>query len=94
MHFWLFLTFFPQEDNNELNRLRRNLTPFLKAIMNCLSVELEIGDEITENEMRKPIINKIIQNLPAENSVSISINFSAPTLNTLHAEFDRLLDLK
>ena len=62
--------------------------------MNCLSVELEIGDEITENKIRKPIINEIIQNLPAENSASTSINFSALTLNTLHAEFDRLLDLK
>ena len=42
----------------------------------------------------KSIINKIIQNLPDENTVSITVNFSALTLNTLRAEFDGLLDLK
>ena len=60
--------------------------------MNALSVELELGDEIFG--IKESTINKMIQNLPAENSVSISINFSALTLNTLHAEFDGLLDLK
>ena len=60
--------------------------------MNALSVELELGDMVYEN--KKSIINKITQYLPAENSASTSINFSALTLNTVHAEFDRLLDLK
>ena len=89
---WLFLTFFPQEDINELNRLRRNLTPFLKAVINALSVELELN--YVKDLMRKSIINQIIQNLPAENSASTTINFFSQTVDTLHDEFDGLLNIK
>ena len=89
---WLFLTFFPQEDENELNRLRANLTPFLKAVTKALSVELElfyIGDE-TKND----IIDEIIQKIPPQNSTATTCFFSGRNYNTLHEEFDGLLNLR
>ena len=75
---WLFLTFFPQENINDLNQLRRNLTSFLKAIMKALTVELEVGYYDEENT-----INDIIQNIPAEISVPTTTNFSAETYDTV-----------
>ena len=86
---WLFLTLFPQEDINELNRLRANLTPFLEAASDALSAEIEYSEEI-----EKSIIDKIIQNIPDENSASTTVFLSAQNFNTLHAELDGLLNLR
>ena len=85
---WLTLSFFPQEDINELNRFRGQLTPFLKAVVNALSAELEVG---FEREMKEPILNEVIQNIPPENSTSIAINNFANTMDTLQVEFDGIL---
>ena len=60
--------------------------------MKALAVEQEF--DYLSNEMKESIINEIIQSIPAENSASITINFSALTFDTLHAELDGLLDLK
>ena len=86
---WLFLAFFPQEDENELNRLRKKLTPFLKAVTKALSAELEIG---FMHEMRESIMDEIIQNIPSENAISTTINSSPYTIDTLRLEFAGILD--
>ena len=84
---WLFLAFFPREDSNELSQHRANLTPFLKAVMKALSAELEVG---FDKDMREPISDDIIRNIPSENSTSITIP-SFHTIDTLHLEFDGIL---
>ena len=90
---WLFLTLFPQENINDLNQLRRNMTPFLKAVTAALSVELELGLDV-DKDIKLSIIDDIIKNISAENSTSITINLPAQTYDILHAELDCLLDLK
>ena len=90
---WLFLTFFPQEDDTELNRLRANLTPFLKAVPKALFVELKLGLDLNK-EITKSIIDEIIRNIPAENSTQTTRFFSGQTFDTLHAELDGLMNLK
>ena len=85
---WLFLAFFPQEDSSELNQLRGQLTPFLKAVTKALSAELEIGfDEV----MKESIFEEIIQKIPPENSTSIIVYPSGHTVDTLDLEFDDIL---
>ena len=86
------MTFFPQEDVNELNRLRGSLTPFLQAVMKALSVELELGR--VDKEMRDSIIDEIMQNIPAGNATSTTVTPTAQTFETLHLEFDGLLNLR
>ena len=85
---WLTLAFFPQEDSNNLNQLRGQLTPFLKAVTKALSAELEIG---YSDEMRNSILDEIIRNIPAENSISVAINPSARTIDTLQLELHGIL---
>ena len=75
-----------------MKRLRANMTPFLKAISKALSAELELG--IIDGEMEKSIIDKIIQKIPAENSTSTTRFFSGQTYDTLHAEFNGLMNLR
>ena len=87
---WLFLTFFPQEDINELNHLRANLTPFLKAVSEALSVELEIGTSTD----RESVIDRVIRSIPAESSASTFVYPSTQVFNTLDLEFANLLDLR
>ena len=89
---WMFLTFFPQEDVNKLNRLRTNLTPFLKAVVKALSIEMEV--DMILDEVKNAITDEIIRNIPAENSTSTTGFFSVHTVDTLHLEFDGLLDLR
>ena len=71
------------------------MTPFLEAASDALSVEIEISPS---TEIQNLIIDKIIQNAPAENSASTTV-FSSfkilnKTFNTLHAELDGLLNLR
>ena len=88
---WLFLTFFPQENTNELNRLRENLTPFLIAVTKALAVELEVN---ANRAMRKSIIDQVLQNIPAEASTPTTRFTLGSMSDTLHAEFDGLLNLR
>ena len=75
-----------------MTTLRRNLTPFLKAVMKALSCELEI--EASDFETAGKIIDEIIQNVPAENStLNFCTNLSQAS-GTLQLEFDHLLNLK
>ena len=89
---WLFLTFFPQEDSNELNRLRASLTPFLKAISKALFAELELGR--IDKEIKKSIIDKIIRNIPAENFTQTTRFSSGRIYDTLHDELGGLMNLR
>ena len=87
---WLFLAFFPQEDEHERNQLRAKLTPFLKAVTKALSAELEVGYD--KEKMGEPIMNEIIRNIPSEYSTSIAIDHSTHTVDTLHLELDGILN--
>ena len=87
---WLTLAFFPQEDRNELNQLRGQLTPFLKAVTNALSAELEIGLFLRMIYSKQPILDEVIQNIPPENSHSITIGPSTRTIDTLNLEFNEI----
>ena len=72
--------FFPQEDKNQLNQLKGQLTPFLKAVTKALSAELEVGFD--RHKMNEPILDEIIQNIPSENSTPITISPSTQTIDT------------
>ena len=52
---WYYLTFFPQEDVNQLTQLKSSLTPFLKSIEKALSFELE--NQFIDSRMNETIIN-------------------------------------
>ena len=68
------------------------LTPFMKAVMKALSIELEEGT--LSNEKKQIVYNDILQNLPADYSTS---NFGAhlsSASDTLRDEFDLLIDLQ
>ena len=81
----------PQEDSAQLSLLRNNLTPFLKAITQALSVELEQKDNLVRLVKEKEaIFAKIIQNLPAENSTSSLLVNWAGISSTLKLEFEQL----
>ena len=72
-----------------MTALRRNLTPFLKAVMKALSCELENEDCASET-----IVDEIIQHVPAENStLNFCTNLSQAS-GTLQLEFDQLLNLQ
>ena len=81
----------PQEDSAQLSLLRNNLTPFLKAITEALSIELEQKDNLVRLVKEKEaIFAKIIQNLPAENSTSsLLVNWTGAS-STLKLEFEQL----
>ena len=66
------------------------MTPFLKAVTKALSAELEVGLDFSD-EIKEPILDEVIQNIPPENSTSITINPSAHTIDTLQLEFDGIL---
>ena len=72
-----------------MTALRRNLTPFLKAVMKALSCELE-----NANADRESIVDEIIQKVPAENSTSNFCNNLSQVSGTLQLEFDQLLNLQ
>ena len=93
---WLFLSFFPQEDTVELTRLRDVLSPFLKSVTKALSFELENNelDKDVKVQRVRAIFDDLYQNVPTEESNSISYQNSTPATNTLHKEFGRLLNLK
>ena len=89
---WLFLTFFPLEDEKEVERLRGKLRrkfPFLKAVTKALSYELERG--FVEGDMQNSILDEIIRNIPPENSTSITISYPH-TIDTLCLEFNDILN--
>ena len=89
---WLWLTFFPQEDSEQLLALRNNLTPFLKAVTRVLSIELEKGD--VDVEEKYSLFAEVLQNLPAESSTSNFRLKSGQPLEALESEFDQLLNLQ
>ena len=81
----------PQEDSAQLSLLRNNLTPFLKAITEALSIELEQKDNLVRLvKEKKDIFARILQNLPAENSTSsLLVNWTGAS-STLKLEFEQL----
>ena len=97
---WYYLTFFPQEDVNQLTQLKSSLTPFLKSIEKALSFELEndfvdvTGNWDLMEKMKESIINEILSNIPTQNSTSNSVIPSTQSPDTLKMEFDRLLTLQ
>lgn len=82
------MTFFPQEDCRKLSVLRTFLTPFLKAVMEALEVKL-----IDTNESGA-LLDKIIQNVPAENSTQNFFFHRIQASNDLEFEFDEMLNLQ
>ena len=99
----MYLAFFPQENDDQLTELREGLTPFLKTVSKGLSFELENSfldghyGKIHYEKMKagkKSIFDEILQNVPAENTVTNCGTISTVTLNTLNKEFDKLLDLQ
>ena len=73
--------------------LRRNLTPFLKAVTKVLSPELLVEKEYKLNSERsEALFNEILQNVPAENSISNFCTNLSQGVDTLKLEFDQLLD--
>ena len=81
----------PQEDSAQLSLLRNNLTPFLKAITEALSIELEQKDNLVRLvKEKKDIFARILQNLPAENSTSSLLVNWAGISSTLKLEFEQL----
>ena len=93
---WLFLSFFPQEDTAELTRLRDSLNPFLQSVTKALSFELENNELHKDVKVQRvrAIFDELVQNLPTGESNSTWHQKSIQALNTLHKEFDRLLNLK
>ena len=77
----------PQEDSAQLTMLRNNLTPFLKAVVKALCLELEGNYEIEQYEA---VFDEILQNLPAENSTSSFCSNLSQASDTLQLEFDNL----
>ena len=94
---WYYLTFFPQEDVNQLTQLKSSLTPFLKSIEKALSFELEYTklsySDSWIRRMHNLIMDKIIRNIPTQNSTSNSV-IPSTQIDTLKMEFDRLLTLQ
>ena len=81
----------PQEDSAQLSLLRNKLTPFLKAITEALSVELEQKDNLVRlGKEKEAIFAKILNNLPAENSTSSLLVNWAGVSSTLKLEFEQL----
>ena len=68
--------------------LRSLLTPFLKAVMAALVFEFFRHDESAA------LFDKIIQNVPAENSTSNLLSHWIQASDDLEFEFDGLLDLQ
>ena len=75
-----------------MTALRRNLTPFLKAVMKALSYELE--NEDVDDKVVEEIVDEIIQCVPAENSTLNFCNNLSQASGTLQLEFDQLLNLQ
>ena len=76
--------------------LRNRLTHFLKAVTEALSLELEdLKSPVLDfKDVTRHICDRIIQNVPAENSTSnFSTNLSQAS-DTLRLEFDQLLNLR
>ena len=68
--------------------LRSLLTPFLKAVMEALEVK-----KLSLNKS-KALIEKIIQNVPAENSTSSLFSRWSQASDDLEFEFDEILNLQ
>ena len=83
---WLYLTFFPQEDYRKLLLLRRLLTDFLKAVMEALEVKKLYSNMAS--------LEKIIQNLPPENSTSNFFSRWSQASDDLEFEFDQILNFQ
>ena len=79
-----------------MTALRRNLTPFLKAVMKALSCELEalINRALINRETIEKIIDEIIQHVPAENTTLNFCTNLSQVSSTLQLEFDQLLNLQ
>ena len=82
------MTFFPQEDFRKLVLLKSLLTPFLKAVKEALEVK-----ELSRDQS-KALLEKIIQNVPAENSNSNLFFCWSQASNDLQLEFDEMLNLQ
>ena len=65
------------------------MTPFLEAVTSALSYELEKG-LFTTNVAKKAIVDEILQNLPAEHSISTFCTNLSLASDTLQDEFDHL----
>ena len=68
--------------------LRNNLTPFLRAVVKALCLELEEDDHAFEQY--EAVVDEILQNLPAESSTSSFCSNLSQASNTLQLEFDNL----
>ena len=93
---WLYLAFFPQEDPVQLRVIRSMLTPFLQSVSRALPFELK-----NPYNWKEDLLREIIQNAPAENSVSTHLQILrnvqaswSQASDTLKLEFDQLLDLQ
>ena len=91
---WMYLTFFPQEDINQLFLLRNNLNPFLKAIEQALCFEVNcfnLTSSLTQaKRWSRSIFDEIIQSIPAANSASNIAPTLPQALDTLMLELEHL----
>ena len=85
------MTFFPQEDCQKLLTLRSHLTPFLETAMEALELALELEWKGGES---KTLLEKLIQNAPAENSTSNLFTHWSQAFDDLEFEFDAMLNLE
>ena len=81
---------FTQQDSSELLVLRSKLTPFLRAVTKALLFELEKG--YVTFEQKEAVFDEVLGNLPAENSTSVFFTNLSQVSDTLHNEFDQLLN--
>ena len=85
------MTFFPQEDCQKLLTLRSHLTPFLETAMEALELALELEWKGGES---KTLLEKLIQNAPAENSTSNLFTHWGQAIDDLEFQLDDMLNLE
>ena len=86
---WLFLSFFPQEKPSQLEELRNKLTPFLQAVSEALSIELEKSQVKDKNQLKEALFDRILETVPKEN-VSYFADYVNEASIVLQNEFNDL----
>ena len=86
---WLFLSFFPQEEPSQLEKLRNKLTPFLKAVSEALSIELEKSQVKDKNQLKEALFDRVLETVPIEN-VSYFSHYVKEASIVLQNEFNDL----
>ena len=86
------MSFFPQEEPANLKFLRNELTPFLKAVSEALSIELEKSQVKEKNQLKEALFDRILETVPKEN-VSYFADYVNEASIVLQNEFKDLQKL-